>query len=132
MCLPKRGSKVFRCFAPEILLILQGISFVVYPKGQNGDGTLQLRVGNPGLALDIQHMEPVILSRINAHFGYRAISRIKLIQAPLPPRIKKPSYKPRDLTLAEKKSLDQQLENVEDSKLKNALEKLGKSVTGRN
>ena len=105
---------------------------VVYPKGQNGDGTLQLRVGNPGLALDIQHMEPVILSRINAHFGYRAINRIKLIQAPLPPRIEKPKYKLRALTLAEKKSLEHQLENVEDSKLKNALEKLGKSVTGRN
>jgi hypothetical protein len=105
---------------------------IVYPKGQNGNGTLQLRVGNSGLALDIQHMEPVILERINAHFGYRAISRIKIIQAPLPPRKEKPNYKPRVLIASEKKSLDQQLSSIGDPKLKKALESLGESVTGRN
>ncbi len=105
---------------------------IVYHKSQNGNGTLQLRVGNSGLALDIQHMEPVVLDRINAHFGYRAISRIKIIQAPLPTKKEKPSYKPRVLTETEKKLLDQQLSTVEDKKLKKALENLGKSVAGRN
>jgi hypothetical protein len=105
---------------------------IVYPKGRNGNGTLQLRVGNSALALDIQHMEPVILDRINAHFGYRAINRIKIIQAPLPQKKENPNYKPRELTETEKKSLNQQLSTVEDTKLKKALENLGKSVTGRN
>ena len=105
---------------------------VVYPKGLNGNGTLQLRVGNSGLALDIQHMEPMILDRINSHFGYRAISRIKIIQAPLPTQKEKPNYKPRVLTEAEKKTIDQQLSTIGDPKLKKALENLGESVTGRN
>ena len=105
---------------------------IVYPKGRNGDGTLQLRVGNPGLALDIQHMEPVVLDRINAYFGYRAINRIKIIQAPVPHQKGKPNYKTHVLTEAEKKSLDQQLSTVGDPKLKKALEKLGESVTARN
>ena len=105
---------------------------IVYPKGRNGDGTLQLRVGNSGLALDIQHMVPVILDRINSHFGYRAISSIKIIQAPLPHQKEKLNYKLRVLTEAEKKSLNQQLSTVGDPKLKKALENLGASVTGRN
>jgi len=105
---------------------------IVYPKGQNGNGILQLRVGNPGLALDIQHMETVVLDRINAHFGYRAINRIKIIQAPLPQKKENPNYKPRELTETEKKSLNQHLSTVEDTKLKKALENLGKSVTRRN
>ena len=105
---------------------------IIYTKGRNADGTLQLRVGNSGLALDIQHMEPMILDRINAYFGYRAISRIKIIQAPLPPQKERPSYKPRVLTKVEKKSLNQQLSTVGDPKLKKALESLGESVTGRN
>ena len=105
---------------------------IIYSKGRNGNGTLQLRVGNSGLALDIQHMEPMILDRINAYFGYRAISRIKIIQAPLPTQKEQPNYKPRVLTEAEKKSLDQQLSTLGDPKLKNALKSLGESVTGRN
>jgi hypothetical protein len=105
---------------------------IVYPKGQNGSGTLQLRVGNSGLALDIQHMEPVILDRINAHFGYRVISRIKIIQAPLSHQKEKLNYKPNVLTEAEEKSLDTQLSTIGDPKLKKALKNLGRSVTCRN
>ena len=105
---------------------------IIYPKNKNGDGTLHLRVGNPGLALDIQHMEPLVLERLNAHFGYRAISRIKIIQAPLPRSKEKSDFRPRALTEAEKQSLDQLLASVDDPELKKVLENLGKSVTGRN
>ena len=105
---------------------------IVYPSNKNGDGTLHLRVGNPGLALDIQHMEPMILQRINGHFGYRAVSRLKLIQAPLPPSKEKTALQTRPLSAAEAQSLKETLGSVTDPDLKHALENLGQSVTGRN
>ncbi len=105
---------------------------IIYPTNKNGDGTLHLRVGNPGLALDIQHMEPTILERINAHFGYRAVARLKLIQAPLPLRHEKSDFQPTPLNGEETKSLERTLTPVQDPDLKQALENLGRSVTGRN
>lgn len=104
---------------------------ISYPTGKNGDGTLYLRVGNPGLALDIQHMEPIILDRINAHFGYRAISRLKMIQAPLPEIKEKTDFRLRALTASERQSLDGLLNMVDDRDLKKVLENLGQAVTGR-
>src|ERR1700750_1638197 len=59
---------------------------------QNGAGTLGeeppepatlvLRVEGPA-ALEIQHMSAVILERVNRFFGWQAIGRIALRQAPL-------------------------------------------------
>jgi len=105
---------------------------IIYPNNKNGDGTLHLRVGNPGLALDIQHMEPTILDRINAHFGYRAVGRLKIIQAPLPTSNAKTDFKPKPLNTQEKQTLAQSLTTIQDPDLKQALENLGHSVTGRN
>jgi hypothetical protein len=42
--------------------------------------TLVLRV-EPGFSLDIQHMTPAIVDRVNAHLGWRCVSRIVQHQA---------------------------------------------------
>jgi len=42
--------------------------------------TLILRV-EPGFGLDIQHMTPAILDRVNAHLGWRCVTRILQRQA---------------------------------------------------
>ncbi len=47
------------------------------------DGLLALRV-RPGQATRLQHMEPLLLERINGYFGYRAVARLRLQQGPLP------------------------------------------------
>jgi hypothetical protein len=44
--------------------------------------TLVLRVEGPA-ALEIQHLSAVILDRVNRFFGWQAIGRITLRQAPL-------------------------------------------------
>ena len=41
-----------------------------------------LRV-EPARALDIQYKARLLIDRINAYFGYRAVAEIRLIQAPL-------------------------------------------------
>jgi hypothetical protein len=35
-------------------------------------------------ALEVDHLRPRLIERINAAFGYRAVSEIRIIQAPLP------------------------------------------------
>ncbi len=47
------------------------------------DGLLALRV-RPGQATRLQHMEPLLLERINGYFGYHAVARLRLQQGPLP------------------------------------------------
>ena len=44
--------------------------------------TLILRVAG-ARALDVEHMRPQLIERINAAFGYRAVYEIKVLQAPL-------------------------------------------------
>lgn len=43
---------------------------------------LALRV-EPGFGLEIQHMAPTIVDRVNAHLGWRCVSRLILRQQPL-------------------------------------------------
>ncbi|MEO3428417.1 DUF721 domain-containing protein [Pelagibius sp. CAU 1746] len=110
-----------------------------FPKaGEAVDGRLTLRVA-PGWALEVQHLEPLVLERINGYFGYRAVSRLVLQQGPLPPleregrgsragRRADPRETPRaDLDEA----LAAKLSTVEDPELRAALEGLGRSLKGR-
>ena len=87
--------------------------------------TLVLRVEGP-MALDIQHSADAILQRVNAFFGWKAISRIALRQAPLSrpaqPRRAAP-LDPRDVA-----AIESQLGNVEDGDLRGALARLGASI----
>jgi len=50
-------------------------------RGRPG-ATLVLRVDGPR-AIEVQYQTSQIMERINAHFGYRAVSEIRFIQAPL-------------------------------------------------
>src|SRR5665811_2090705 len=62
--------------------------------------TLVLRVEGPA-ALEIQHLSAVILERVNRFFGWQAIGRIALRQAPLrrrQPCLLYTSPSPRDRT----------------------------------
>jgi len=51
-------------------------------KGETG-GTLRLRVAG-AWALEFQHIAPELIARINGYFGYPAVGRLQLVQAPLP------------------------------------------------
>ena len=98
--------------------------------GARVNGTLQLRVA-PGTAIEFQHLEPVIVERINTFFGYRAVARLALRQGPLPRRAMAPPP-PRTLSVAESRSLESSLDGIADPELRAALERLGRAVIGSN
>jgi hypothetical protein len=100
-----------------------------FPRGERREGTLHLRVA-PGLALEVQHREPVLVERINAFFGYRAVARLALKQGPPAHGSTPPPPVRRPLKAEERQSLDQRLQGIEDAGLKAALQRLGEAVIG--
>ncbi len=103
---------------------------VVYPKGKRRDGVLRLRVADGALALELQHLAPQLVERINAHFGYGAVAEIKIVQGPLP---KKPEKRRsvRSLDKMSEQRLARELDAVDDDELRRALERLGRAVLSR-
>ena len=82
------------------------------------------------IALELQHLEPQIVERINGFFGYRAVAKIKLIHA-APLTIQKPAVRPRDLTMDEELSVMTTTAAVEDEELRATLERFGRSLLAR-
>jgi hypothetical protein len=96
-----------------------------FPRGGRRDGTLKLRV-TPGIALEIQHDEPLLLERINGFFGYRVITRISLQQTgPAPSHETRPR---RLLTAAETEELERRVGAIDDSALRASLKRLGAAI----
>ena len=90
--------------------------------------TLVLRVDGP-MALEIQHQSAVILERVNRFFGWQAVGRIALRQAPLRRAEKPAPPAPPDPALVERVA-ETLPEDTEES-LKAALARLGASIKRR-
>ena len=53
---------------------------IKFGRKKNIDGQITIKVQN-GFGLEVQYGIPLLLDQINARFGYKAISKIKIIQA---------------------------------------------------
>jgi hypothetical protein len=87
--------------------------------------TLVLRVEGPA-ALEIQHKSDVILERVNRFFGWSAVGRLALRQAPLSRRDRPLAPQPLDAKAVE--NVAKTLSAVEDEELRAALARLGASI----
>lgn len=87
--------------------------------------TLVLRVEGP-MALEIQHASDVILQRVNRFFGWSAVGRLALRQAPLSRRDRPKA--PRAPDPASVAKVAETLNSVEDEELRAALARLGASI----
>jgi len=86
--------------------------------------TLVLRVEGPA-ALEVQHLSALILERVNRFFGWQAIGRIALRQAPL--RRREPAVPPPPLDPEIAGRIAASLP-IEDEDLRQALARLGASI----
>lgn len=99
---------------------------LAFPKGQRRDATLIVRAGSAA-ALEVQHMQSVLLERINTHFGYSAVARIKIVQAPLPaPKRKMVRAKP--VGPARLEGIAAAVAGIEDETLRENLRRLGEAI----
>lgn len=94
-------------------------------------GVLSLHVAGTA-ALELQHSEPQVLERINGFFGYPAVARLYLIQAPLQRAgARLPPARSRCLTRAEENEVAAAVRAVGDPRLQAALAALGRTLKGR-
>jgi hypothetical protein len=105
---------------------------VRWPKGGEagngrGRGGMLVVAVEGGHAIDLQHDSVRIIERINAYYGYEAITGLKIHQT----RVKK-DLRPRPVTAAvpekEAERLRARLETIADDRLRAALERLGQGV----
>ena len=87
--------------------------------------TLVLRVEGPA-ALEIQHKSGVLLERVNRFFGWHAVGRLALRQAPLSRRERPARPRPPDAKTVQE--VAKTLSAVEDEALKDALARLGAAI----
>jgi len=97
---------------------------------QSGDeppepATLVMRVEGPA-AIEIQHLSAVILERVNRFFGWQAIGRIALRQAPLRRQVPPQPPGPPDPAVAAR--IAASLPEIQDENLRTALARLGAAV----
>jgi hypothetical protein len=95
--------------------------------GHRAEGaTLVLRIEGPR-AIEVQHRAGQILERVNAYFGYRAVTEMRFLQAPIGRAAKpKPAPKPPLPGYSLPKSA-----GIKDEGLAQALSRLGASTKAR-
>ena len=102
---------------------------VSFPSNSRTDGTLKLKIA-PGRGPQAQAMSDVIIERVNANFGYRAISRIRLVQTLSTP-IQTSNLEPRPHVNEDQFDiwkLDDKLKDVKLPELRAALRRLGRPI----
>ena len=105
-----------------------------FARGTRVDGTLQVRVSG-AWATELQHLAPQVIERVNSYFGYRAVDRLAILQAPLSHAEAEPtetSKRPGDREHGDSEpALDSGASNVENAELRRALISLGAAVKNR-
>ena len=90
-----------------------------------GGAVLTIKVEG-AMALEVQHMAPLILERINQHYGQGAITRLNILQGPLPlDYLQAQKKRQTPLSEAELNAAEGRLQGFESSRLKQALARLG-------
>jgi hypothetical protein len=104
---------------------------LVWPRRDDPDsqGVLQIRVEG-AYALEIQHLQPVIIERVNRYFGWRCIARLAIRQGPVVARRKRPA--PRSEPTAEEIGKTREtIGKFENDALGNSVAKLGALIRNR-
>lgn len=103
---------------------------LIFPRDKKTDGTLRVEA-SPGFALEMQYMESMILERIAAYFGYRAVTRLQIKQAFdfQAPVVTKP--KPETTPAPLPDALQEQVSVTPDEGLRKALTALAAGVHER-
>lgn len=98
-------------------------------EGTPAPGILFLKVDGPR-AIYVQHDLPQIVDRVNAFFGYRAIARVRILQSPVAATSKPSVAAAVRHDEAAEEAIAETVKDVEDERLREALERLGRGIHG--
>jgi hypothetical protein len=109
------GEKYANVTAPESIR---------FPQGKREQGTLNMTVSSAHAPM-IQHVEPIIIERVNRFFGYPAVSRVIMRQGTI---ARTEPKKPKPELVAVPLELGDSLRTIADPELKAVLESLARGV----
>jgi hypothetical protein len=124
------GEDVASYTAPERLKWPRGVEALdeVEPEnGQRPGATLVVRVDGPR-AIELQHRAQQIIERINATFGYRAVSELRFVQAPIENRGSSNRRPPAPQPSEGEAEDPNELTSISDEALRKALARLQSSM----
>ena len=109
---------------------------LTFRKDERTDGCLTIAVLSGAFAMEIRQNEPRILDKINTYFGYKAVSKLKIIQNTNPEYFlisKKniDNVKKNLVTEAEESYITELTKDVSNPELKETLKNLGIAVFNR-
>lgn len=102
-----------------------------WPRGRRGEdaqrkpGTLVVRVES-AFALELQHLAPVLIQRVNAYYGWACVGRIALQQDRISHGTRRTRTPPLDP--ARRGAVAAAVSRIEDDGLRDALDRLGVAV----
>jgi hypothetical protein len=108
---------------------------LAFPRGERKGGVLTLECGGSA-ALELQHLKPQILDRINSHFGYAAVSELRFRQGSAvlkatPARRGSPAADSRPPSAKETAEVASELGALPEGEIKDSLQRLGLAVRRR-
>ena len=109
---------------------------IAFRKDERTDGCLTISVLSGAFAMEIQQKEPQILEKINSYFGYKAITKIKILQNSNPENFligKKNTDNVKKFLVseAEESYITELTSEVHNSELRETLKNLGLAVMNR-
>ncbi|WP_027172812.1 DciA family protein [Methylobacterium sp. 10] len=94
-------------------------------QGRPDPGTLVVRVEGV-FALELQHLAPVVIQRINAHYGWACIGKLVLKQGRVHQAVRKRVVPPLDPVKRGEVALA--VSSIDDDGLRDALDRLGVAI----
>ena len=110
---------------------------IEFRANNKNDGVVHLIVPSGAFALELQHREKQIISKINTYFGYNAVAHIRIRQDGefdfdlCKPKTTKNKIEPLLVSDDEKKYIEEMTSDVKNDELKEILIKLGYGVFNR-
>ena len=123
------GGILVRLTAEWAAIVGADWAAVAWPSALGRGGVLKLRAASTA-ALELQHRATLLIERINVFFGRPVVTRLVLVQGPLP-FDSPPSDLPLPTAVAEEAAaLDERLSSITDLQLRAALSQFGRVVSG--
>ena len=120
---------------PEVARMSRPVQ-LAFPRGERKGGVITIQCGGAA-ALELQHLKPQILERINSHFGYGAVAELRFRQgdARMPQRHAKTRRDSKPASPAEIASetseITARLTSLPDGEVKDSLLRFGLAMRRR-
>lgn len=119
------GSVLARSSLPERLIMPKANQ-----KPEGRAGVLHIRVEG-SYAPEMQHLEPLVIDRINSYYGFKAVERLIFHHGKVDRETPDQKYQVPILSDSQKNKLDMMLKDIKDDQLRASLFNVGAELTAK-